>query len=57
MEDRETPQMRKYEESKTTWIMMETVHHMTAWAGRTKYLADGFLFDIVSQISCPFSIA
>jgi len=30
MEDRETPQMRKYGESKTTQIMMATVCHMTA---------------------------
>ena len=43
MEDRETPRMRKYGESKTTWIMMATVRHVTAWAGRTKYQADGFL--------------
>ena len=25
--------------------MMATVRHVTAWAGRTKYQADGFLFD------------
>jgi len=24
---------------------MATVPHVTAWAGRTKYQADGFLFD------------
>jgi hypothetical protein len=45
MEDRETPRMRKYGESKTTRIMMATVRHVTAWAGRTKYQANGFLFD------------
>jgi len=45
MEDRETPRMRKYGESKTTRIMMATVRHVTAWAGRTKYEADGFLLD------------
>jgi len=39
--------MRKYGESKTTRIMMATVPHVTAWAGRTKYQADGFLFDWV----------
>jgi len=43
MEDRETPRMRKYVESKMTRIMMATVPHVTAWAGRTKYQADGFL--------------
>jgi len=43
----ETPRMRKYGESKTTRIMMVTVPYVTAWAGRTKYPADGFLFDWV----------
>jgi len=47
MEDRETPRMHKYGESKTTRIMMATVPHVTAWAVRTKYQADGFLFDWV----------
>ena len=37
--------MRKYGESKTTGIMMATAPHVTAWAVRTKYQADGFLFD------------
>jgi len=37
--------MHKYLESKTTRIMMATVRHVTAWAGRTKYQADGFLLD------------
>ena len=45
MEDRETPRMRKYGESKTTRIVMATVPHVTAWAARTKYQADGFLLD------------
>ena len=44
-EARETPRMRKYGESKTTRIMMATVPHVIAWAERTKYQADGFLFD------------
>jgi len=43
MEDRETPRMRKYGESKTTRIIMATVPHVTAWAGRTKYQVYGFL--------------
>jgi hypothetical protein len=30
-----------------TQIMMATVLHLTAWAGRTKYHADGFLFNRV----------
>ena len=42
MEDRETPRMRKYGESKTTRIMMATVRHVTAWAARTKYQAMDF---------------
>ena len=45
MEDRETPRMHKYGRSKTTRIMMATARHVTAWAGRPKYQADGFLFD------------
>jgi len=39
MEDRETPQMHKYGESKTTQIMMATVHHVTSGVGRTKFQA------------------
>jgi hypothetical protein len=45
MEDREMLRMHKYGESKTTWIMMATVHHVTAWAGRTKYQATWFLLN------------
>ena len=37
--------MRIYGESKTTRIMMATVRHVTAWAGRTKYQANRFLLD------------
>ena len=47
MEDRETPRMGKYGESKTTRIMVATVRHVTAWAGRTKYQADWLFFDRV----------
>jgi len=36
MEDRETPRMRKCEESKTTRIMMATVPHVTSRSGLTK---------------------
>ena len=50
MEDRETPRMHKYGESKTTRIMMATVRHVTAWAGRTKYQANEFLFDGVYML-------
>jgi len=39
--------MHKYGESKTTQIMMAAVPHVTAWAGHTKYEADGVLFDWV----------
>ena len=34
MEDRETPRMRKYWESKTTRIMMATVPHVTSGSGQ-----------------------
>jgi len=43
MEDRETTRMRKYGESKTTRIMMETVPHVTFGLGLRKFQADGFL--------------
>jgi len=45
MEDRETPRMCKYGESKTTQIMMATVQHVTSGSGLRKFLADGFLVD------------
>jgi len=45
MEDRETPRMSKYGESKMTRIMMATVPHVTSGSG--KFQADGFLFDRV----------
>ena len=47
MEDRETPRMHKYGESKTTQILITIVPYVTALAGRTKYHCDGFLFDWV----------
>jgi len=47
MEDRETSRMHEYGESKTTRIMMATVPHVTAWAGRTKYQAAWFLLNRV----------
>jgi len=47
MEDRETPRMRKYGESKTTRIMMATVRHVTSSSGLRKFQADGFFFDCV----------
>jgi len=43
MEDRETARMRKYEESKTTRIMMATVPHVTSGFGLRKFQADEFL--------------
>jgi hypothetical protein len=45
MEDRETPQMCKYGESKMTRIMMATVRHVTSSWALGKFPADGFLFD------------
>jgi len=47
MEDTETPRMRKYGESKTTWIMMAIVPHVTSGSGLRKFQADGFLLDRV----------
>jgi len=43
MEDRETARMRKYEESKTTQIMMATIPHVTSGLELRKFQADGFL--------------
>jgi len=40
MEDRETPRMHKYGESKTTWILMATVRRVTSGAERTNFQAD-----------------
>jgi len=39
MENRETPRMHKYGESKMTRIMMATVRHVTSGAGRMKFQA------------------
>ena len=47
MEDRETPRMRKYGESKTTRIMMATVPRVTSGSGLRKFQTDGFLLDRV----------
>jgi len=49
MEDRETARMRKYGESKTTRIMMETVPQVTSGLGLRKYQADGFLLTRVYE--------
>jgi len=43
MGDRETARMRKYEESKTTRIMMATLPHVTSDLGLRKFQADGVL--------------
>ena len=51
MEDRETPRMHKYGERKMTQIMTATVPHVAAWAGHTKYHADGFSLDWVYNVS------
>jgi hypothetical protein len=47
MEDKETPRILKYGNTKTTRIMMATVRYVTAWAGRTKYQAAWFLLNRV----------
>jgi len=43
MEDTERPQMHKYGESKTTRIMMATVHQVTSSLGLRKFQAAWFL--------------
>jgi len=50
MEDTETPQMRKYGESKVTQIMMATVSHVTSRLGLWKFQTDGFLFNWVYSV-------
>jgi hypothetical protein len=47
MEEREMPRMCKNGESKTTQIVMATVPHVTFGSGLRKFLADGFLLDLV----------
>jgi hypothetical protein len=47
MEDRETPRMHKYGESKTTRIMMATVRHVTSSSGLRKFQAAWFLLNRV----------
>ena len=54
MEDRETPQIHKYGESKTTQIMMATVSHVTSNSGLRKFQADGLLFDSVYKYHIMF---
>jgi hypothetical protein len=46
MEDRETPQMHKYGESKTTRIMMATVRHVTSSSRLRKFrkISGHFIF-------------
>ena len=50
MEDREMPRMHKFGESKTAQIVMATVPHVTAWAGRTNYHADGFFWTECTEV-------
>jgi len=50
MEERETPRMRQYGESKTTRIMMATVPHVTSGS---ELQANGFLFDGVYNTAFP----
>ena len=50
MEDREMPWMHKYGESKTTWIMMAIVCHITSGPGHPKFQASWFLFNWVYNV-------
>jgi len=45
MEDRETPQMHKYGESKMTQIMIATVCHVTSSSELRKFQATWFLLN------------
>jgi len=45
MEDREMPRMHKYGETKTTRIMMATVHHVTSSSGFRIFHAAWFLLN------------
>jgi len=54
MENKETPRMRKYGESKTTRIMVATVPLVTSGSGLRKFQTDGFLFDRVYSFFSPF---
>jgi len=45
MQDRETPPMHNYGESKTTRIMMATVRHVTSSSGLRKFQAAWFLLN------------
>jgi len=53
MEDKETPRMHKYGESKTTRIMMVALSHVTAWAGLMKYQTAWFLLNRFYVRPCP----
>ena len=57
MEDRETPRMCKYGESKMTRIMMATVTHVTSGSGLRKFQADGFLSDRVNVTGLEISFS
>ena len=53
MEDIEMPQMHKYRESKTTWIMIATVHHVTSGLGLRKFQPAWFLLDRMYSLQNP----
>jgi len=48
--------MRKYEESKTTRIMMATVQHVTSGLELRKFQADGFLLTRVYMSVVPILV-
>jgi len=54
MEDRETPGIRKYGESKTTRIMMATVPHVTSGAGLRKISVRWIFVEQSVQERLPF---
>jgi len=56
MEDRETALMRKYEESKTTRIMMATVPHVTSGLGLRKFQAYRFFLTRVYVPTTTLSV-
>jgi len=49
MEDRETPRMRQYGESKTTRIIMATIPHVPSGSGLRNFQADGFFSTVCTR--------
>ena len=57
MEDRESPLMHKYGESKTAQITMATVRYVTSSSGLRKFQADGFFVRLSERDCCMIHFA